>query len=164
MASAREDYKEGLDQSSAGPFERTAYIDGVSYLLKGLPRDLDEDEVILLRKAISNPLTKPTRSSGDTRNRPITHRATQFFVSHAVVWISALLPYVYCIFQYVMHLERKYKVRESILALNIELANTVAAHLMHVTKVATSAFSQTIQNMASGVADGVEDGCSRLEA
>ncbi|KAL8380584.1 hypothetical protein RB595_005046 [Gaeumannomyces hyphopodioides] len=37
-------------------FERRAYLDGVAYLLQGLPRDLDESEVSILRGSLPDPL------------------------------------------------------------------------------------------------------------
>ncbi|KLU86214.1 hypothetical protein MAPG_05231 [Magnaporthiopsis poae ATCC 64411] len=47
------------DPSNPDPnpaFERRAYLDGVAYLLQGLPRDLDEVEVNILRGSLPGPL------------------------------------------------------------------------------------------------------------
>ncbi|KAL8372052.1 hypothetical protein RB595_001715 [Gaeumannomyces hyphopodioides] len=47
------------DPSNPDPnpaFERRAYLDGVAYLLQGLPRDLDEVEVSILRGSLPDPL------------------------------------------------------------------------------------------------------------
>ncbi|KAL8285615.1 hypothetical protein RB597_002603 [Gaeumannomyces tritici] len=47
------------DPSNPDPnpaFERRAYLDGIAYLLQGLPRDLDEVEVSILRGSLPDPL------------------------------------------------------------------------------------------------------------
>lgn len=56
------------DPSNPDPnpaFERRAYLDGIAYLLQGLPRDLDEVEVNILRGSLPGPL----RHEVDLRQR-----------------------------------------------------------------------------------------------
>lgn len=176
--------KVSFDQASTTSFERRAYIDGVSYLIKGLPGDLDETELVVLRKAMSAPILGPgpsarksrqIASARDARRRPMIHRAMQALVAQAIVFFCAVWPYMLFMLECIRRLERKYNWGRSLVALNVYLAKECVRHCKNFAvafsdiavrnfgQSVTRTFSQTLQSIAGGISDGVAEGCARAE-
>lgn len=104
------------------------------------------------------------------------HRGMQLLVAQAVVWFCVAWPYILFLLQQMALYERRYKISEKFVGRSIELANSFARYGMSasiavcrmgdgkVGQVLTDALSWTIQGMAGGFSDGVEDGWSRVGA
>lgn len=182
---AREESKETREQGATTPFERSAYIDGVSYLLKGLPRDLDETEVTVLRKALRSPLVVPppagsvrraSTARDVRRKRSIVHRVVQMFVAQAIVCFCAVWPYALLMFHYMTRFERRYNLARGLIALNVGLASAFAGHGKNIAvafndmlasrtgQTIADTLSHALESMASGISDGVVEGCSKIAA
>lgn len=124
-------------RDSSSKFERSAYITGVGYLLEGLPRDLDDNEVMLLQRSLPAPLAEllDFRSDGAAgvanrgcRGQQQQHRRppAQRNLVHVVVlnvlmwaqaWICWLLPHVLFLMGETMRLEREYNVTQTLLGI-----------------------------------------------
>jgi hypothetical protein len=183
MFNAIQESKNPVSQNYRGPFERTAYIDGVAYLLRGLPQDLDETEASMIRRSMPASLADSfpqsvegvrlpnSRHAGD---RTLLHKAMQLFVARAIIWFSFLWPYILLLLGKAAKYERKYKVCENLVGQGVELANvlgrqsvsmSVAVYNLGDGKVGQllmDSLAWTVQSMAGGFSDGVEEGWSKV--
>jgi hypothetical protein len=88
------------------PVDRRFYIDGVSYILRGLPKDLTPEETLVLRTATPQtllPLPEPqtqqltySSSTPPTNPQPPTllHTLTSTLTYHLILLSTLLLPYL----------------------------------------------------------------------
>ncbi|KAK2067505.1 hypothetical protein P8C59_001242 [Phyllachora maydis] len=107
-------------------FERAAYLDGVAYMLKGLPCDMDETEVAVLRRSLPGNVTErvPVVSinngvcvpdGGDASGRNVVHSSLLFVLVYFLACVRFVLPYILLFFSELMRYEREYKVSENVL-------------------------------------------------
>ncbi|RKU46804.1 hypothetical protein DL546_007257 [Coniochaeta pulveracea] len=166
-------------------FERNAYLDGLSYLLRGLPKDLDPKEVATLRKALPESVAKSPSAGRSSAFRPrsfdgpsddgqptLLQQMLRLVVARAIVWFCIIWPYVLLLLRMGAHYERKYKVSEQLLGGGIVLLNAIGERSSAVSRVigsmgdgavgriVTDAFAWTVQGVATGVSEGVEEGLS----
>jgi hypothetical protein len=166
-------------------FERSAYLDGLSYLLRGLPKDLGPTEVATLRKALPESMTE-CRSAGrgpasrsqffngssDDGQPTLIQQAMRLVVARAIVWFCIIWPYVLLLLRMGAHYERKYKVSEQLLGGGIVLLNTIGEKSSAASRViasmgdgavgraVTDAVAWTVHGVATGIFEGVEEGLS----
>ncbi|KAH7010577.1 uncharacterized protein B0I36DRAFT_279255 [Microdochium trichocladiopsis] len=168
--------------SYSASFERRSYIDGVSYLMKALPADLDETEATILRRSLPPSLVDQIVPVEMTRpytlqpagGRSFLHRGTQMVVSTVIVWLCFVWPYILSLVRMMVHYERKYKFGENIVGQGIQLASTVGRKGMKlsgavynmsdgkVRQVLADALARTLHSIAGGAWEGVEQGWSTV--
>jgi hypothetical protein len=166
-------------------FERSAYLDGMSYLLRGLPRDLNASEVATLKKAlpdavteclstVSRPASRARLSNGanDDGQPTLLQQVMKLVVARAIIWFCVIWPYVLFLLKLGAHYERKYKVSEQLLARGLILANALGKRSSAISRaignmgdgvvaqVVNDAVAWTVHGVASGVSEGVEEGLS----
>ncbi|KAM6514066.1 hypothetical protein FALCPG4_015238 [Fusarium falciforme] len=126
-------------------FERTAFIDGVTYLLKALPQDLDVCELRRIQSALPEDVAhldleavQPGRDGpaqcASGRPRSILHRSVQITVVNLIFVLSFLLPYLMYLIRYIARMERKYKVSETVVGHWLDLVNSIGKQSLSLTE------------------------------
>lgn len=139
----------------------------------------------MLRKAIQSPLVgsppagsvrRASAARDVRRKRSIVHRVVQMFVAQAIVCFCALWPYTLLMFHSMTRFERRCNLVGGLIALNVGLASAFADHSKNIAvafngmlasrtgQTITDTLSQALQSIASGISDGVVEGCSRIAA
>lgn len=160
-------------------FERKAYIDGVSYLLKALPQDLDESELAVIRRSLPKPIDEANgqaRLANGPENPNLLHRSIQRVVVKIFILLHLVMPYIIFFFQQAAQLERKYKVSKQVVGQAMDLANAFgrgsvtlsgAIYNMGDGKVGhalAGACSWALEGVAGGLSDGVGEGIAAVNA
>jgi hypothetical protein len=100
---------------------RRMYIDGLAYLLRGLPEDITADEVAVINAALPNPLREReegSRTIGSGVHEPATpprsllHRTTANSTLYAILALSVVLPYAQFAVEQAWQWERNHHVSE----------------------------------------------------
>jgi hypothetical protein len=163
-----------------GAFERKAYIDGLTYLLRGLPGDLQLYEADQVRSALPAALiSTPNVAAHEgamhaqaraARQRTILHRAVQTAVIYLIFFFHFMLPYLVLCFRFVVRLERKHKVSERLVGHGIALANAAGRRGVSLTgsicrindgrvgRALSELAAWTVDGVARGISDGVGEG------
>ena len=121
-------------------FERKAYIDGVTYILKGLPRDMDEHERQSLRTAAPAGLFVEVVSPEDSlfmgssmlegeyyaaNDATLTQKAVQALVVYFFMAVAIILPYLICWAKYFYKMEKKYEISKGLAKQGFMVASVV---------------------------------------
>lgn len=163
-----------------GDFERDAYIDGLSYLLRGLPENLTSRERERLRLSMpaelemAIPTSMQTTSQTEPRSSSV-YRLTNAAVVNTVIVLSLLVPYLVLLLQWLASLERRYKVSESVGQLFMSITSTVAHKATRVVDASRSGNGRvgdqvlgnvlwTVEEVTRGLYDGVDRGISDVRA
>lgn len=114
--------KSDMNSNHNPRFERTAYVDGVAYLLKGLPRDLDETEISLLQRSMPPCVgdrfldeDEAASAASDATSKNVVHSGLLFMLIYVLACIRWAAPYILLFFSQLMRYEREYKVSENVL-------------------------------------------------
>ncbi|KAJ0289794.1 hypothetical protein COL940_001438 [Colletotrichum noveboracense] len=163
-------------------FERKAFIDGVEYILKALPGDLNDMEIDRLRASLPNNLRSPAgdRSNSPSRSpsgpRSILHRGVQTAVVNIFILIHLALPYIVLLIRLAARTEREYKLSERVVGSGMSFANTVGSFGMRTTgalynvgdgrvgQALTEAIAWTVEGVTGGLSEGVGEGLSIVGA
>lgn len=87
------------------PLTRRLYIDGVGYILRGLPDDLTHEETLILRTAIPETLAPPpqhhslAKTAQPTAPPTLLHRTASLLTFYALLTLTLLLPYLQTLLQ-----------------------------------------------------------------
>lgn len=164
----------------AADFERKAFLDGVEYILKALPSDLNEHELHRLRTSTpSNFIPPPTPggrayspSRGANQGRSILHRGVQIAVVNIFLLIHLALPYIILLLRMAARTEREYRISENLVGAGMGLANAIGSKGMRITgalcnvgdgrlgQALTEAIAWTVEGLTGGLSDGVGEGLS----
>ncbi|KAK3379916.1 hypothetical protein B0T24DRAFT_696023 [Lasiosphaeria ovina] len=148
--------------------ERATYIDGVKYLLDGLPRDLDGAEVAGLRLAMpaelvdsvalldEDPQTRHRRArqkrSTSTEDRSLAHSCMMFVLGWLVSCLSWCRPLFFLWAAAVLRVEREFKLAEKIMRFAVVLAREVCEAVVTVSNSPTGhAMSDALGFASDGV-------------
>lgn len=165
-------------------FERQSYIDGVSYLIQGLPEDLNHEEIAKVRRALpmtifqapsdSNEAHIQRRTSATDRN--VLHRSMKMLVVRCIILARFILPYIIYLFTQAAQLERKYKITESVVGQTVELTHAVGRGSASLSgalcnmgdgklgRIMTGAFTYTAEGVLGGISDGLGEGMQQVRA
>ncbi|KAJ4270007.1 hypothetical protein NW762_001680 [Fusarium torreyae] len=165
-------------------FERKAFVDGVTYLLKALPQNLDDGEMKRIQCALPDKVNQPnlslTRAGADSSRitpsqpRSILHRGVQMTVVNLIFFLSFLMPYLLLLARSAARLERKYKVSETIVGHGVDLVNSIGKQSASLTeaigqmndgKVAQAlleVFVWMVDGVTQGISDGLGEGLSMV--
>lgn len=154
-------------------------MDGVTYLLKGLPRDLDACEMKQIQSALPPDLRsqetlqdhpESDRIMSITSQRSFLHRGVQMAVVNFIFFVHLLIPYFMFLLKQVAQVERRYKVSETLVSHGKEVMNVLGKQSISLTeaishmndgKVGQSILdvvSWTIAGVTQGIYDGVGEG------
>jgi hypothetical protein len=161
-------------------FERKAFVDGVTYLLKALPQELDEGELRRIQCALPEQVNQSdmalARAEPDSnhihpsQSRSIIHRGVQMTVVNLIFFLIFLMPYLLLLVRCAARLERKYKISEKVVGHGVDLVNTIgkqsallteAIGQMNDGKVAQAlleVFVWTVDGVTQGISDGLGEG------
>lgn len=168
-------------------FERKAFIDGVTYLLRGLPHDLEPSEIERIQSALpegiaadSDVVTVQRRAgssqSGPSQPRSLLHRGVQVTVVNMIIIFSFLLPYFMYLLRYIARTERKYKVSENLVGHGMDLVSAVGKQGIYITESLgqmndgkvrqglLEVLTWTVDSVTSGISEGVGEGLSIVGA
>lgn len=170
--------------SSNPDFSRQLYIDAVSYLLRGLPRNLSTEEAVRLRAAIPSEMMPPQqpvdrvvvqrsydhRSTQQEEDPTILHRVIAMAVLQVFLLLSFIWPYVQTGCRGAYQYEREHHISEKILNQSWTTANALSKSTMTVAKTVCSwndgqvgaALEDVVfwwvHSVTGGLRDGVKDG------
>ena len=155
-------------------FGRKAFIDGLTYLLRGLPQDLDAREIDQLRSAAPSELARcclaEHRALHDAptsrQPRSVLHRAVQAVVVQAVLLCCFLLPYLTHVVRFMISIERKHKISDKVFEQGTGIARVVSRQgtmvIETVCDLTDGRFSNPVAEAVAwtvgGVVQGVTDG------
>lgn len=107
-------------------FARQLHINGMAYLLQGLPQDLTDQEILHLRCALPQSLERSPHSgntSSKSRKPSILHRGIATAVLILCLILRLTLPYIKYFLAVAYNYERSHHVRENALALSMNLVD-----------------------------------------
>lgn len=168
--------------------ERRLYIDSVAYFLRGLPQDLDANEVQSLRRAMppglsfANPATASSRSSSTAVSIPrrsssppsTLHRLS---ATAALYWFLAaafLLPYIQHLCRQAYRYERKYRLSNRIVNGSLEAGEILGRQSLALAGIVCSMDGQIggavrdasvrwAQEVAAGLSEGIGRGMRAVQ-
>lgn len=172
---------DGIDRNG-----RRAYVQGVTWLLQGLPDDLESGERTDLIKALPNSLldelSRTQRGSqrrlgpspASASDRSMIQRVVAALVVQLMVPMQFLWAYILTLLTYAMQLERKYKVTEHVVKHSGELGYTVGKRGVklsgaiynnggaRVGAMVTDAAAYVADGLVKGIGDGIREACVDL--
>lgn len=178
--------RSGQLSSHSARFERRAYIDGVSYLLRGLPQNLDEAEVFELRSALPPSVAEAQISSrgqlvyaGQSRHgykKPsVLHKSLRAIVARTMMLCFILWPYILTLLRWAAAYEKKHRISEQVIAQGITLVTTCGNWTLaavdaicsrgdgRIGQVLADTVAWTVHDTVTGISEGVQEGLSRVE-
>ncbi|KAL0944373.1 uncharacterized protein CTRU02_202260 [Colletotrichum truncatum] len=165
-------------------FERKAFLDGVEYILKALPADLNEHELHRLRTSTPSNFIPPSSpggrayspSRGANGGRSILHRGVQTAVVNIFILLHLALPYIILFLRLAARTEREYRISENLVGAGMSFANAVGSKGMRITgalcnvgdgrvgQALTEAIAWTVEGFTGGLSDGVGEGLTIVGA
>jgi hypothetical protein len=171
--------------SSNPDFSRQLYIDAISYLLRGLPRNLSVEETLRLQAAMPSDMMPPQQPvdrvvvQGRSHDNQVTqqeedptilHRLVAMAVLQVFLLLSFLWPYIQTTCRGAYQYEREHHISEKILNQSWMTANALSRNTMTVARTVCSwndgqvgvaledSIFWCVQGITGGLRDGVKDG------
>ena len=174
-------------RSGSEKTDRKAYVQGVAWLIHGLPEDLDQHERTELMRSmppallnaayetrpsasrLSYPLAPYHRRLSSSDHRTLVHRAVQAFVAQLVVPLQILWSCLVLLLGHAAQLERRYKVAEQVVKHSGELGYTVGRRGVRLSEtiysnggarvgqLVTSTVTYTVEGLVKGISDGIRE-------
>lgn len=171
--------------SSNPDFSRQLYIDGVSYLLRGLPQNLSSEETIRLQAAMPSemiPSQQPVdramirdqshdnQIAQQEEDPTLLHRVVAMVVLQVFLFMSFLWPYVQMTCRGAYQYEREHHISEKVLSQSWTTANVLSKNTMAIAKTVCSwndgqvgaaledMMFWWVHGVTGGLRDGVKDG------
>ncbi|OTB08100.1 hypothetical protein M426DRAFT_200989 [Hypoxylon sp. CI-4A] len=168
-------------------FARKSYIDGVAYMLKALPDDLDDYETTIIRRALPQTLVRMDingRIEGNP-DRPLwlpsskvkafVHSTVQGFVTGFVLFAYLVLSFLASVIRTGAYYERQYNISQYIVSSSFVFAAALgkqsgaisekvsAMSEGRVGKIVTDLAFWTVESVSAGVQDGIGQGLHLIE-
>ncbi|KAI1105854.1 hypothetical protein F4804DRAFT_330939 [Jackrogersella minutella] len=168
-------------------FARKSYIDGVAYMLKALPDDMDDYETSIIRRALPKScsqvdtdkqigvgLDRPGWLPSD-RAKTFLHSTVQGFVTGFVLFAYLLLSFLSTVIRAGAHYERQYNISQHVVSSGFVFATAVGKQSGALSekisaisdgrlgKVMSDLVAWTIESVAGGVQDGIGQGLLLIE-
>lgn len=138
--------------STDDPLNRRLYIDGISYILRGLPDDLSPEEALVLRAATPAALLpephEPTANQQQLAHQQdhqptgpptLLHRTTSALTFYTLILLTFLLPYLQTLFTALYALDARHKFSARFLTQTTLLLRLIAAQAIAVLAMAWGA-------------------------
>ncbi|KAI5921586.1 hypothetical protein F4810DRAFT_677758 [Camillea tinctor] len=160
-------------------FARRSYIDGVAYILKSLPDDLDDHESRVIRQALprscapgSRALESPTHAvwqpppSPDPGSRTLLRRGVAALVSSLVALLHVLLSLAVVLVRVGAQCERQYRISQHLVSWGfavghhgVVLSGKICAMSDgRVGRALAELAAWTVENVTAGIQDGIGQG------
>ncbi|KAI0014352.1 hypothetical protein F4779DRAFT_7131 [Xylariaceae sp. FL0662B] len=178
-------YHAASQERHDGEFARKAYIDGVAYLLRALPDDLDDHETGIIRRALPgadaggtdparlgwSPSPSSSTGSGKTLLRRVVQAATTCLIICAHLFLSVLVFLV----RAGAHYEREYNVVQVLVARGLVFASAVGRYSVvlsakvcamsdgRVGRAVSDLTACAVENVTRGIQDGIGNGLVIIE-
>lgn len=186
---------EGLTSTARGHpasdrTDRKAYVQGVAWLVHGLPENLDQHERTELIRAMPAALlaeayktspsgsrssypSSPYHSRSPSGHRSLVHRTVQAVVAQLMIPLQLMWAYFIILLGQAIQLEREYRITEQVVKHSGELGYTVGKHGVklseaiysnggaRVGQLVTGAVTYTAQGLVKGISDGIKE--ARME-
>ncbi|ROW09350.1 hypothetical protein VMCG_02541 [Cytospora schulzeri] len=167
--------------------DRKAYVQGVSWLIHGLPEDLDQHERTELIRAmpaallgeayktspsgsrLSYPSSSPYHSRSSSDHRSLMHRTVQAVVAQLLIPFQLMWAYLIILLGQAVQLERRYRVTEQVVRHSGELGYTVGRRGVRLSEaiysnggarigqLVTGAVTYTAEGLVRGISDGIRE-------
>ncbi|KAI2607287.1 uncharacterized protein GGS25DRAFT_495129 [Hypoxylon fragiforme] len=163
-------------------FARKSFIDGVAYMLKALPDDMDDYEASVIRRALPMPCVQvdgdgriAAGSGGlgwqpSDRAKTFVHSTVQGCVASLVFFAYIFLSFLAVVIRTGAYFERQYNISEHLISNSYLFATTVGKHSgalgekIHTIsegklgKTLVELTAWTVENVSRGVQDGIGQG------
>ena len=144
-------------------FARQLHINSMAYLLQGLPQDLTDQEILHLQCALPQSLKRSPHSgntSSKSRKPSILHRGIATAVLILCLVLRLTLPYIKYFLAVAYNYERSHHVRETTLALSMNLVDQFGKIGMGVMGTAANnrLMVDVITYCVEGVCGGLNEG------
>ncbi|KAF6820141.1 hypothetical protein CPLU01_00198 [Colletotrichum plurivorum] len=184
LISVAQDELRSPSRRPAVDFERKAFLDGVEYILKALPNNLNEHELHRLRESTPVNFIPPSSPNGRSyspsrdsqEKKSILHKSVQTAVVNIILLCHLALPYMLLLVRFAARTEREYRVSENLVGAGMGLANAIGSNGIKITgaicnvgdgrvgQVVTEAIAWTVEGFTAGLSDGVGEGLSIVGA
>ncbi|KAI1142296.1 hypothetical protein F5Y05DRAFT_370420 [Hypoxylon sp. FL0543] len=168
-------------------FARKSYIDGVAYMLRALPDDMDEYETSVIRRALPTSCAQldPRRQIEGGPARPgwlpsdraktFLHSTVQGFVTGLVLFAYLLLSFLSIVIRTGAYYERQYNVSQHVVSSGFGFATAIGKQSGALSerisamsdgklgKVMSDLAAWTVESVAGGVQDGIGQGLLLIE-
>lgn len=155
-------------------FSRQLYLNAVSYLLQGLPLDLNTQEMVHLRIALPNKIQElqlPERNRRrDVQGPPsLLHRSLVSSIVFLSLLFRLLLPYIKHFFAIAYHYERRYRVSEKLLSVSLNTADSLGKRSIEFANTAmgnelvTGTVAYCVDGICGGLTEGLGEGKRVIE-
>ncbi|KAF2766212.1 hypothetical protein EJ03DRAFT_367696 [Teratosphaeria nubilosa] len=148
-------------------FSRKLYVDGLEYLLRGLPEALSEEERAGLRSALPSDLLLATEGSTHAdrvgaSEASLLHRSVATLTLSLFLLLSLVTPYVQLLLRTAYRYDRKHKIRERVCAQGVIAADALGRRTWvlvgSVCAMREGRVGEVVRDVVSGVAEGVGEG------
>lgn len=141
----------GEPSATKDPLNRRLYIDGISYILRGLPEDLTPEEAMVLRNAapaVLNPGPQqestlqqqhPSQSQQPTQPPTLLRRTISTATFYTLLLFTLLLPYLQALFTALYALDARHNFSARFLAQTTILLRLLAAQALAILAMAWGA-------------------------
>jgi hypothetical protein len=162
------------------PLNRRLYIDGISYILRGLPSDLTPEETLVLRAATPASLTpepqsetavqQPTHQPKQSTEPPtLLHRTISTATFYTLLLLTLMIPYVQALFTALYALDARHNFSARFLTQTTFLLRLLAAQAVAVLAMAWGANDGALRHacrdfgvwVLRDVCGGMDDGVGR---
>lgn len=148
-------------------FARQLHINGMAYLLQGLPQDLTDQEILHLQTALPQSLERSQHSNdmpSKSRKPSILHRGIATAVLFLCLILRITLPYIKYFLAVAYNYERSHHVRENALALSMNLVDQFGKIGLGVVgtaannKLMVEAITYCVEGVCGGLNEGLGEG------
>ena len=153
-------------------FSRHIHIDALSYLLRGLPEDLTEQEAERIRNALPQSVVlhvaQPEPKS--TANSSLLHRGLASSVVLACLIIRLLLPYFKYLIAAAYRFEKSHQVSEKVFLFGVSIAKSLGKKSLQVANstlgndFVSSSMAYCVDGVRGGLTEGLGKGLKVIEA
>lgn len=138
------------ESSTKDPLNRRLYIDGISYILRGLPDDLTSEEAMVLRNAApavlipgphqeSTVQQHPSQPQQPTEPPTLLRRTISTATFYTLLLLTLLLPYLQALFTALYALDARHNFSARFLAQTTILLRLLAAQALAILAIAWGA-------------------------
>ena len=153
-------------------FSRQLYLESLTNLIQGLPSDLTDQEIFLLRNALTESSTRldPNETNlPKERNPSLLHRSLASIIIAICLVLRLALPYIQLLVAAVYSYDKAYHVRERVFALSVTTADSFGRTSMAVANTAMTnqlflrAVTYWVDGIRGGLNEGLDQGLRAME-
>ena len=151
---------------------RQLYIDALSYLLKGLPLDLTQQEAHTIRSSLPPEIkfaSTARRSVEDKAKPSLLHRGLASTIMFLCVIVRLLLPYIKYLFAMIYRYERSHHVSERVFSSSMSTADSLGRKSLELVSTALGheivmdGLAYCVDGVRGGLTEGLGEGLKVIE-